>query len=178
TSVSQQMVQVVDDSYGSFSKTMLGKGNEAHLVGSDGEVRCSVSGTVKGPVVNGGDLQLGDLGVTTMGAEVISVTDINNQDFVISTGGTRTGALRAESRMCLLSWFLDPGGWSKAATVGLYFIFPGICTLSLTQGTEGIRECSEILAVGQMKTIFTRNRPVDSVDLDEKRLYIIFIESR
>ncbi|KAL6091072.1 hypothetical protein STEG23_008737, partial [Scotinomys teguina] len=33
--------------------------------------------------------------------------------------------------MCWLSWFLDPGGWSKAAVVGLYFIFPGICTLSL-----------------------------------------------
>ncbi|KAL6033587.1 hypothetical protein STEG23_007526, partial [Scotinomys teguina] len=30
-----------------------------------------------------------------------------------------------------LSWFLDPGGWSKTAVVGLYFIFPGICTLSL-----------------------------------------------
>ncbi|KAL6053883.1 hypothetical protein STEG23_003710, partial [Scotinomys teguina] len=28
-------------------------------------------------------------------------------------------------------WFLDPGGWSKTATVKLYFIFPGICTLSL-----------------------------------------------
>ncbi|KAL6052583.1 hypothetical protein STEG23_025333, partial [Scotinomys teguina] len=34
--------------------------------------------------------------------------------------------------MCRLSWFLDPGGWSKAAVVGLYFIFPGVCTLSLT----------------------------------------------
>ncbi|KAL6091635.1 hypothetical protein STEG23_002873 [Scotinomys teguina] len=33
--------------------------------------------------------------------------------------------------MCRLSWFLDPGGWDKAAAVGLYFIFPGICTLSL-----------------------------------------------
>ncbi|KAL6089060.1 hypothetical protein STEG23_023405, partial [Scotinomys teguina] len=33
--------------------------------------------------------------------------------------------------MCRLSWFLDPGGWSKTATVRLYFIFPGICTLSL-----------------------------------------------
>ncbi|KAL6039978.1 hypothetical protein STEG23_033007, partial [Scotinomys teguina] len=44
---------------------------------------------------------------------------------------TRTAALRIESRMCWLSWFLDPGGWTKAATVGLYFIFPGICTLSL-----------------------------------------------
>ncbi|KAL6037854.1 hypothetical protein STEG23_036893 [Scotinomys teguina] len=36
------------------------------------------------------------------------------------------------------SWFLDPGGWSKAATVGLYFIFPGICTLSLVKrGNDG-----------------------------------------
>ncbi|KAL6093898.1 hypothetical protein STEG23_005668, partial [Scotinomys teguina] len=33
--------------------------------------------------------------------------------------------------MCRLSWFLDPGGWSKTALVGLYFIFPGICSLSL-----------------------------------------------
>ncbi|KAL6032068.1 hypothetical protein STEG23_001546, partial [Scotinomys teguina] len=33
--------------------------------------------------------------------------------------------------MCWLSWFLDPGGWSKTAAVRLYFIFPGICTLSL-----------------------------------------------
>ncbi|KAL6083934.1 hypothetical protein STEG23_026595 [Scotinomys teguina] len=29
-------------------------------------------------------------------------------------------------------WFLDPGGWSKTAAVSLYFIFPGICTLSLS----------------------------------------------
>ncbi|KAL6082583.1 hypothetical protein STEG23_001614 [Scotinomys teguina] len=28
-------------------------------------------------------------------------------------------------------WFLDPGGWSKTTAVDLYFIFPGICTLSL-----------------------------------------------
>ncbi|KAL6069439.1 hypothetical protein STEG23_009792, partial [Scotinomys teguina] len=42
----------------------------------------------------------------------------------------RTAALRTESRMCRLSWFLDPGGWSKTAAVELYFIFPGICTLS------------------------------------------------
>ncbi|KAL6084225.1 hypothetical protein STEG23_004919 [Scotinomys teguina] len=43
----------------------------------------------------------------------------------------RTAALRTKCRMCRLSWFLDPGGWNKAAAVGLYFIFPGICTLSL-----------------------------------------------
>ncbi|KAL6037140.1 hypothetical protein STEG23_007445, partial [Scotinomys teguina] len=36
-----------------------------------------------------------------------------------------------ESLMCRLSWFLDPGGWSKTAVVGLYFIFPGIYTMSL-----------------------------------------------
>ncbi|KAL6072043.1 hypothetical protein STEG23_002951, partial [Scotinomys teguina] len=35
-------------------------------------------------------------------------------------------------------WFLDPGGWSKTAAVGLYFIFPGICTLSLVK-VLGIR---------------------------------------
>ncbi|KAL6077224.1 hypothetical protein STEG23_037679 [Scotinomys teguina] len=34
--------------------------------------------------------------------------------------------------MCQLSWFLDPGDWNKTAAVGLYFIFPGICTLSLS----------------------------------------------
>ncbi|KAL6040578.1 hypothetical protein STEG23_015979, partial [Scotinomys teguina] len=33
--------------------------------------------------------------------------------------------------MCRLSWFLDPRGWSKTTAVGLYIIFPGICTLSL-----------------------------------------------
>ncbi|KAL6045401.1 hypothetical protein STEG23_020714 [Scotinomys teguina] len=31
----------------------------------------------------------------------------------------------------LAPWFLDPGGWSKTTAVRLYFIFPGICTLSL-----------------------------------------------
>ncbi|KAL6079542.1 hypothetical protein STEG23_038097, partial [Scotinomys teguina] len=38
--------------------------------------------------------------------------------------------------MCRLSWFLDPGGWSKTAVVRLYFIFPGICTLSLVLGPD------------------------------------------
>ncbi|KAL6032023.1 hypothetical protein STEG23_008460, partial [Scotinomys teguina] len=49
----------------------------------------------------------------------------------LETARTKTAALRTESRMCRLSWFLDPGGWGKAAALGLYFIFPGICTLSL-----------------------------------------------
>ncbi|KAL6085195.1 hypothetical protein STEG23_029136 [Scotinomys teguina] len=39
--------------------------------------------------------------------------------------------------MCQLSWFLDPGGWSKTAAVGLYFIFPGTCTLSLSNQERG-----------------------------------------
>ncbi|KAL6082087.1 hypothetical protein STEG23_003141, partial [Scotinomys teguina] len=60
-------------------------------------------------------------------ADSKSVTVLDFQ----SSARTRTAALRTESRMCRLSWFLDPGGWSKAAAVGLYFIFPGICTLSL-----------------------------------------------
>ncbi|KAL6089140.1 hypothetical protein STEG23_010242 [Scotinomys teguina] len=36
----------------------------------------------------------------------------------------------------LKNWFLDPGGWSKTAAVGLYFIFPGICTLSLLASVD------------------------------------------
>ncbi|KAL6093332.1 hypothetical protein STEG23_036212 [Scotinomys teguina] len=39
-------------------------------------------------------------------------------------------------------WFLDPGGWSKAAAVRLYFIFPGICTLSLLDLWVGQRSFS------------------------------------
>ncbi|KAL6036842.1 hypothetical protein STEG23_006951 [Scotinomys teguina] len=35
--------------------------------------------------------------------------------------------------LCWLSLFLDPGGRSKTAAVGLYFIFPGICNLSLRE---------------------------------------------
>ncbi|KAL6029853.1 hypothetical protein STEG23_037661, partial [Scotinomys teguina] len=60
--------------------------------------------------------------------------DLRNGNTVLQI--FRTAALRTESRMCRLSWFLDPGGWSKAAVVGLYFIFPGICTLSLDPGTK------------------------------------------
>ncbi|KAL6032036.1 hypothetical protein STEG23_026611, partial [Scotinomys teguina] len=43
----------------------------------------------------------------------------------------KVGGSSSLAWMCRLSWFLDPGGWSKAAAAGLYFIFPGICTLSL-----------------------------------------------
>ncbi|KAL6030268.1 hypothetical protein STEG23_031665, partial [Scotinomys teguina] len=54
------------------------------------------------------------------------------------TSSTRTAALRTKSRMCQLSWFLDPGGWSKTTAVGLYFIFPEICTLSLECGFDEV----------------------------------------
>ncbi|KAL6092082.1 hypothetical protein STEG23_011639 [Scotinomys teguina] len=37
-------------------------------------------------------------------------------------------------------WFLDPGGWGKASTVRLYFIFPGICTLSLMVPTVTLKK--------------------------------------
>ncbi|KAL6037869.1 hypothetical protein STEG23_028460 [Scotinomys teguina] len=39
------------------------------------------------------------------------------------------------------SWFLDPGGWSKTTVVRLYFIFPGICTLSLKNGGSLFQNC-------------------------------------
>ncbi|KAL6030671.1 hypothetical protein STEG23_034861 [Scotinomys teguina] len=42
--------------------------------------------------------------------------------------------------MCRLSWFLDLGGWSKAAEVGLYFIFSGISTLSL-EDSQSLAQC-------------------------------------
>ncbi|KAL6087251.1 hypothetical protein STEG23_025215 [Scotinomys teguina] len=58
---------------------------------------------------------------------------------VTPLGRDQDCSLKNESRMCRLSWFLDPGGWSKTAAVGLYFIFPGICTLSLTPVPE---ECN------------------------------------
>ncbi|KAL6081935.1 hypothetical protein STEG23_002189, partial [Scotinomys teguina] len=38
--------------------------------------------------------------------------------------------------MCRPPWFLHPGGWSTTAVVRLYFIFPGICTLSLAGQEE------------------------------------------
>ncbi|KAL6092677.1 hypothetical protein STEG23_038232 [Scotinomys teguina] len=40
-------------------------------------------------------------------------------------------------------WFLDPGGWSKTAAVSLYFIFPGICTLSLSEVVTTQTLCKE-----------------------------------
>ncbi|KAL6036459.1 hypothetical protein STEG23_034170 [Scotinomys teguina] len=47
-------------------------------------------------------------------------------------------------------WFLDPGGWSKTAAVNLYFIFPGICTLSLAK--MGRRQCKSAYSIIKNKT--------------------------
>ncbi|KAL6053614.1 hypothetical protein STEG23_018847, partial [Scotinomys teguina] len=50
-----------------------------------------------------------------------------------------------------LSWFLNPGGWSKTTAVGLYFIFPGIYILSLHLiGMERLHEeVDAILSKGE-----------------------------
>ncbi|KAL6089380.1 hypothetical protein STEG23_019597 [Scotinomys teguina] len=39
-------------------------------------------------------------------------------------------------------WFQDPGGWSKTTAVRLFFIFPGICTLSLGMDIVTDPNCS------------------------------------
>ncbi|KAL6068675.1 hypothetical protein STEG23_012515, partial [Scotinomys teguina] len=57
--------------------------------------------------------------------------------------------------MYQLSWFLDPGGWGKAAAVGLYFIFAKIYTLSL-----GISEEKKDEFVGTMFPISHLSRIV------------------
>ncbi|KAL6083034.1 hypothetical protein STEG23_035124 [Scotinomys teguina] len=50
---------------------------------------------------------------------------------VTPLGWDQDCSLKIREPEVLAPWFLDPGGWSKTATVSLYFIFPGICTLSL-----------------------------------------------
>ncbi|KAL6081066.1 hypothetical protein STEG23_004704, partial [Scotinomys teguina] len=56
-------------------------------------------------------------------------------------------------------WFLDPGGWSKTAAVSLYFIFPGICTLSLLESfgkrEPHLRICSH--QIGLWKILEAQN---------------------
>ncbi|KAL6039732.1 hypothetical protein STEG23_000344 [Scotinomys teguina] len=50
---------------------------------------------------------------------------------VTPLGRDQDCSLKIREPDVLAPWFLDPGGWSKTAAVSLYFIFPGICTLSL-----------------------------------------------
>ncbi|KAL6079256.1 hypothetical protein STEG23_004392, partial [Scotinomys teguina] len=58
---------------------------------------------------------------------------------VMPLGRDQDCSLKNREPDVLAAWFLDPGGWSKTAAVRLYFIFPGICTLSL--------QCEEYLPV-------------------------------
>ncbi|KAL6082205.1 hypothetical protein STEG23_029174 [Scotinomys teguina] len=50
---------------------------------------------------------------------------------VTSLGRDQDCSLKNREPNVPAPWYLDPGGWSKTTTVRLYFIFPGICTLSL-----------------------------------------------
>ncbi|KAL6076079.1 hypothetical protein STEG23_029783 [Scotinomys teguina] len=50
----------------------------------------------------------------------------------LALGRDQDCSLKIRERDVPAPWFLNPGGWSKTAAVSLYFIFPGICTLSLT----------------------------------------------
>ncbi|KAL6089516.1 hypothetical protein STEG23_026030, partial [Scotinomys teguina] len=69
---------------------------------------------------------------------------------VTPLGRTRTAALRSESRMCrpLGSWILEVG--ARPPAVSLYFIFPGICTLSLVK--FGIPEADLELTMSGKRT--------------------------
>ncbi|KAL6031670.1 hypothetical protein STEG23_000747 [Scotinomys teguina] len=75
-----------------------------------------------------------------MGCVCLLLDAKQTQEPMIRVTAPMTAALRTESRMCRLSWFLDPGGWSKTAAVGLYFIFPGICTLSLNSTKKTLND--------------------------------------
>ncbi|KAL6085161.1 hypothetical protein STEG23_014878, partial [Scotinomys teguina] len=59
-------------------------------------------------------------------------------------------------------WFLDPGDWSKAAVVSLYFIFPGFCTLSLffVQIRERVETVSLSMHGGQKTTCGSQFYPL------------------
>ncbi|KAL6070759.1 hypothetical protein STEG23_010707, partial [Scotinomys teguina] len=61
---------------------------------------------------------------------------------VTPLGRDQDCSLKNREPEVLAPWFLDPGGWSKTAAVNLYFIFPGICTLSLSYGERTVRYAS------------------------------------
>ncbi|KAL6037215.1 hypothetical protein STEG23_016785 [Scotinomys teguina] len=61
-------------------------------------------------------------------------------------------------------WFLDPGGWSKTAVVRLFFIFPGICTLSLAS----VPQIKPPFYYKELPLIISRYRY--HVSLDDKEL--------
>ncbi|KAL6047649.1 hypothetical protein STEG23_005493, partial [Scotinomys teguina] len=79
--------------------------------------------------------------------------------------------------MCLLSWFLDPGGCSEITAVGLNFISPGLCTLSLS-----IREVTGyvLVALNQFRYLPLENlRIIRGTKLYEDRYALaIFLNYR
>ncbi|KAL6088581.1 hypothetical protein STEG23_001815 [Scotinomys teguina] len=77
---------------------------------------------------------------------------------VTPLGRDQDCSLKIRQPDVLAPWFLDPGGWSKTAAVSLYFIFPGICTLSLglrKRWGSSVRPplCSEFKTVGSPQDI-------------------------
>ncbi|KAL6070785.1 hypothetical protein STEG23_029331 [Scotinomys teguina] len=61
---------------------------------------------------------------------------------VTSLGRDQDCSLKIRELDVPASWFLDPGGWSKTTVFSLYFIFPGICTLSLVFGQSDKEDIS------------------------------------
>ncbi|KAL6033537.1 hypothetical protein STEG23_032987, partial [Scotinomys teguina] len=79
----------------------------------------------------------GSLTLLQLGSVMMSVAHVTTKGHADTLGldwRDQDCSLKNREPDVLAPWFLDPGGWSKAAEVGLYFIFPGICTLSLKAG--------------------------------------------
>ncbi|KAL6074596.1 hypothetical protein STEG23_028661, partial [Scotinomys teguina] len=75
-------------------------------------------------------------------------------------------------------WFLDPGGWSKTAVVGLYFIFPKICTLSLHPVNELLYNIATALKTELHSSEHIENQMLYPYDNNVKILVIDFGQCR
>ncbi|KAL6069994.1 hypothetical protein STEG23_001503, partial [Scotinomys teguina] len=93
---------------------------------------------------------------------------------VTSLGRDQDCSLKIRELDVPASWFLDPGGWSKTAVVSLYFIFPGICTLSLLH-TDILNGCNNFVLASAMIYSFMRNHVL--IDLNTCAVGILFIKS-
>ncbi|KAL6082585.1 hypothetical protein STEG23_001616 [Scotinomys teguina] len=70
------------------------------------------------------------------------------------------------------SWFLDPGGWSKTAAVRLYFIFPGICTLSLHRaGKPSLKGVKPVVALSK-QSLPKKRELLQAIGKTERQKYI------
>ncbi|KAL6092042.1 hypothetical protein STEG23_022248 [Scotinomys teguina] len=93
---------------------------------------------------------------------------------VTPLGRDQDCSLKNREPDCWLSWFLDPGGWSKTAVVGLYFIFPGICTLSLVFmgfAYEDKVVSTQTLCKEERLSLTDKIRSVETCVSEHKRLY-------